>query len=319
MTKFVIDTENDFLSIDGNKFELIEVEVAGNKYLICETELKALQSVNLSVFDYPINLTIDVDDETGFDTYLFHKLSISKSNNFMVFDFECSQPNKYWEGTWGLSTFLAALSDSVKTDGSATVELMYLDGDWKELTIRFVTDKNFNFKSQIEEYSTILKRLIRDTELTLAGGAVWRKEYETTESLFCTEILYPLLRKMGYIDVRYTHGKKEYGKDFTFSEQTKFGNLRHFGLQAKAGNLRGNVNADIDEIIGQLNDAFGMPYHEVSANENRQISTFIVAISGQYTENAKEKIINKIPKHFLGSVYFIDRDKIIELVEKYWR
>jgi hypothetical protein len=124
---------------------------------------------------------------------------------------------------------------------------------------------------------------------------------------------------MGYIDVRYRHGTKEYGKDFTFSEQTKFGNLRHFGLQAKAGNLRGNVNADIDEIIGQLNDAFSMSYHEISANETRQISTFIVAISGQYTDNAKDKIIQKIPRHFLGSVYFIDRDKTIELIEKYWK
>lgn len=62
-----------------------------------------------------------------------------------------------------------------------------------------------------------------------------------------------------------------------------------------------------------------MSYHEVSANENRQISSFIVAISGQYTDNAKEKIIQKIPKHFLGSVYFIDKDKTLELIERYWR
>lgn len=319
MTNFVIDVENDFLSIDGHEFELIEIEVAGKKLLICETELKSLSLINISVADYPINLTIDIDNETGFDTYLFHKLSVSKLNDFMIFDFECHQPNKYWKDTWGLSTFLASLSDSVKTDGNGKVELMYLDDDWKELTIRFAFDKDFNFKERIGGYSKILMKLIKETELTLSGGAVWRKEYEINESLYCTDILFPLFRKMGYIDVRYRHGIKEHGKDFTFSEQTKFGNLRHFGLQAKAGDLKGNVNADIDEIIGQLNDAFGMSYHEVSANETRQISTFIVAISGRYTDNAKEKIIQKIPKHFLGSVYFIDRDKTFELIEKYWK
>lgn len=228
---------------------MIEIEVAGKKSLISEIELKSLTLINLSIAYYPMNLTIDINNETGFDTYLFRKLSISKSNDFMNFDFECRQPNIYWEGTWGLSTFLASLSDSIKTDGNAKVKLMYLDDDWKELTIRFTVDKDFKFKEKIDGFSKILKRLIKETELTLSGGAVWRKEYEIKESLYCTDILYPLLRKMGYIDVRYRHGTKEYGKDFTFSEQTKFGNLRHFGLQAKAGNLRGNVNADIDEII----------------------------------------------------------------------
>jgi hypothetical protein len=57
------------------------------------------------------------------------------------------------------------------------------------------------------------------------------------------ELVYPLLRRMGFLLVRYTHGKKEYGKDFTFSENTPFGTHRHYGLQAKAGNISGGVNA----------------------------------------------------------------------------
>ena len=124
---------------------------------------------------------------------------------------------------------------------------------------------------------------------------------------------------MGFLDVRYTHGIKEYGKDFTFSELTKFGNLRHYGMQVKAGNMRGNVNADIDEILGQLDDAFGLPYYEISANEERRINTFIIAISGNFTDNAKEKIANKIPNNLKGSVYMIDKEKIWELIERYWK
>lgn len=42
----------------------------------------------------------------------------------------------------------------------------------------------------------------------------------------------------GIVFVCSTHSKKEYGKDFTFSEITLFGGYRHYGLQAKAGDIR---------------------------------------------------------------------------------
>jgi hypothetical protein len=124
---------------------------------------------------------------------------------------------------------------------------------------------------------------------------------------------------MGFLFVRYTHGKKEYGKDFTFSDVTPFRNLRHYGLQAKAGDISGGVNAAIDELLGQLEDAFSMPYCEIGSKEQRFISTFVIAISGNFTENAREKIVEKMPKGCIGSVYFLDRERITELVERYWR
>ena len=124
---------------------------------------------------------------------------------------------------------------------------------------------------------------------------------------------------MDFLDVRYTHGTQEFGKDFTFSELTSFGNLRHFGMQVKTGNMNGKVNADIDEILGQIEDGFSIPYYEISANEKRRINTFVVAISGNFTNNAKEKIANKINPILSGSIYMLDRDKIWELIERYWK
>ncbi len=136
--------------------------------------------------------------------------------------------------------------------------------------------------------------------------------------LFCREILEPLLRRMNFLFVRYTHGRKEYGKDFTFSENTSFGGLRHYGLQAKAGSVSGGVNAQIDELIGQVEDAFSMPFYELGSTDKRFISTFVVAISGHFTENAREKIVEKIPGTLLGSIWFLDRTRINELIERYW-
>ena len=317
-TKYIIDIDTNSLIIDGKEFEIIDIDFINKQSIICETDVKSLYDIFFTILDYPLSLTFNVISKTGFDTLLFEELSIIRNDSSLYFDFKCSQPNKYWEGSWGLSTFLTAISDLVSNSTTAKVEWLSVDGNYKELTIRFTVNDEFNFKEKLDELTLKLKGFIKQTELLLLG-IVWRKEFETNEKLYCTDLLYPLLRKMGYIDVRFTHGTQEYGKDFTFSEQTKFGNLRHFALQAKAGNIRGNVNSQIDEIIGQLDDAFSMPYHEISANETRHISTFIVAISGQFTDNAKDKIIEKIPKHYRGSVYFIDRDKTIELIEKYWK
>lgn len=311
-----LNKETGTLTIGDKIFELDEF---GNDS-IWEVELHELQSLNFTIDTFMEDLVVQTFSNDGFGTHLFHDLEFFKSQNSIMFVLTCRQPNKYLEGQFGLSTLLVTLADLVKEspDFQLAPEALNIEDDWKSLAITFTVDKDFEFKTVLEKYAKLLLDLIKRTKLILSG-MVWRKEYETDEKLFCTEILFPLLRKMDFIDVRFNHGVREYGKDFTFSEATKFGNLRHFAIQAKAGNLRGNVNSDLDEILGQLNDAFTMPYYEVSANESRVISTFIIAISGHFTENAKDKLIQKIPQSFKGCVYLLDRDKILELIERFWK
>lgn len=311
-----IDEENGIVEINEKTFEIEGYDAQ----LICEIDLLALKEIDFLISEFKDNITFRTHSSDGFGSYLFHELEFCKSDDIIVFAFICNQPNKYWEGQWGLSTILSTLADIVKDsiDLEVQYESLNIEDDWKYLEITFTIDYDFNIGEVLSKYSKILIEAIKRTELTLSG-AVWQQEYETNEKRFCTELLFPLLRKMGFTDVRYNHGVKEYGKDFTFSELTKFGNLRHYGLQAKAGNMRGNVNSDIDEIIGQLNDAFSMPYHEISANETRNISTFLIAVSGRFTDNAKEKIVQKIPPLFRSNTLLLDKDKIMELIEKYWK
>lgn len=311
-----IDKVNNELHYQEKVFELDEFK---NLYT-CDIDIKELMNLSFSPKTFIEDLIFQSHSSDAFGTYLFYDIELYKTNDEIEMVFACRQPNKYWEGKYGLSTLLVTLSDVVKDsfEFNFDPESLEIEDDWKNLEISCKIDEDFLFSDVIEKYTNLIKEMIRKTELILSG-AVWRKEYETDEKLFCTDIIFPLLRKMDFIDVRFSHGIREYGKDFTFSEITKFGNLRNFAIQAKAGNLRGNVNAQIDEIIGQLNDAFTMPYYEVSANESRNISTFIIVISGHFTENAKEKIIQKIPQQFKGCVYLIDRDKILELIEKYWK
>ena len=197
---------------------------------------------------------------------------------------------------------------------------MEVEDDWKGITLQRVLAKGDSIHGSILSAARELSELLQHAEVALAGIQYGNQEYLTAEDLFCRELLYPLLRRMGFLFVRYTHGKREYGKDFTFSELTAFGTHRHYGLQAKAGDVKGGVNAAIDELLGQLQDAFAMPSTELRSKEPRYIySTFIVAISGSFTENAREKIVEKIPNGLLGSVFFLDRDRLTELVERFWK
>lgn len=311
--KIVKDEGDISVEINGQ-----EVEVLG-----CEDNNILVECEYLDIKDLVINkisdeLTIKFRDTKGFETYLFYEAEISVNDKEAFVVYECHEYNKYWEGKWGLSSFLSTVRDEVPNFENIEIIDFDLEDAWKHFILRIkYPNKDDSVEKCINETSTLIKALIRQAEIKL-DGFDWKGDYETDESLFCLNVLHPLLRRMGFVSVRYTHGNKEYGKDFTFSEQTPFGILRHYGLQAKAGNISGGVNSDIDELIGQVNDAFSMPYHEISANEERYITTFIIAISGRFTENAKDKISQKIPKGLIGSVLFLDKDSIFELIEKYW-
>lgn len=312
MIELTEQEEEYHVTVAGRDIDILD---AGDDYVLAECDLDNLHGV--SVHSFPEKLTIEVRSQDGFGTYFFHELRISGHDSGIALEFVCHTPNKYWEGRFGLATFIDAISKQVNHFDNFEVTNLEIEDDWKEISISRILSLGDPLEPAILHAAAELKQLLNTAEIAL-GGIEWKAEYVTDEDLFCRELLLPLLRRMGFLFVRYTHGKKEYGKDFTFSEVTPFGNHRHYGLQAKAGNVSGEVNSQIDELIGQLNDAFSMAYYELGSKEQRYISTFVIAISGLFTENAREKIVEKIPKGIIGSVYFLDRYRISELIERYW-
>lgn len=180
---------------------------------------------------------------------------------------------------------------------------------------------SFNLSENINEalkYTfTSLPKIEQELE-KLINESIWNDDFIKDEPKFSKELILPLLRKMKFDNVIYNHGKKEYGRDFFFSEINKFHEPVYYGMQVKAGDVSGRVNSEIDMLIGQMNDAFSMPFYVLGNQNPYYISSFIIAISGKFMENAKEKIIHKIPKELLGNVYFWDKEKILELIEKNW-
>jgi hypothetical protein len=265
---------------------------------------------------FPRGLTVHSAD--AFGTFLFHEAAIYREHNGrLVVEHICHQPNKYWEGTWGLAKLLGAIEGQITFLPDVNIGEVDLEDDWKRLTVRIPLDEG-PASQALHKTAETLKRMMREAEIALAGMK-WKSEYAKDERAFCDEVLAPLLRRMKFISVRYTQGVREYGKDSTFSELTPFGVLRHYGLQAKAGDISGEVNSAIDEIVGQADDAFKMPYYDIGSTDPRYISGFIVAISGRFTANAKEKIVHKIPRGLHGSLLFLDREAIIELIDRHWK
>ena len=307
-------TDDDIKAlISGKVFEITD---ASDDFILVECDFADL--ANEAAQPLPEGLVIEIRSEDGFGTYFFHELELTGETHGVALAFRCHTPNKYWEGKFGLATFLAAMRDQAGHHDNWEVTQIELEDDWKGVTLKRVVAKGDPLQGSILAAAADLQALIHAAEVALSG-LVWKDEYATNEDHFCRELLYPLLRRTGFVFVRYTHGKREYGKDFTFSELTPFGHYRHYGLQAKAGDISGGVNAAIDGLLGQIADAFAMPYYEVGSKEPRFISTFVIAISGKFTENAREKIVEKIPKGVIGSVYFLDREYITELVERYWK
>jgi hypothetical protein len=266
----------------------------------------------------PDDLVLAVQEETGFGTGLFYNVWLTAGPEQETrIHFLCDEPNKYWEHRFGLSTLLKYIADQVAFHDGWEVEDVDVSEDWKQLYLAASLPDHDTFGASIGAAAQEVVAMIREAELAL-GGMAWRSEYEQDESLFCTDILGPLLRRMGFLSVRYTHGTKEFGRDFTFAEATRFGNFRHFGLQAKAGNISGGANSAVDELVGQVADAFALPFYGVGSGDAHYISELVIAISGRFTENAKEKIVAKVSPSLLGSIYFLDRESILELVERHW-
>jgi hypothetical protein len=307
--------ENDNLAvlISNKEIEILDV---GEDHVLAQCSLSDLAHEQCQRL--PDGLALEIHSEDGFGTFFFHEVELSEAPDGMIMAFRCHTPNKYWEGKFGLATFISSIREQIGHHDNWKITQIELDDDWKGITLESTVALGDPIEASIRAAASTLKLILHSAEIALSG-LPWSDEYAEKEDSFCRELLQPLLRRMGFLFVRYPHGKREYGKDFTFSELTPFGHHRHYGLQAKAGDVSGGVNASIDELLGQIADAFAMPYYELGSKDPRFISTFIIAISGRFTENAREKIVEKMPKGLIGSVYFLDRERITELVERYWK
>ena len=104
-----------------------------------------------------------------------------------------------------------AIRDEVSHCDEIAVEDIDLEDDWKLLVLGSSIDAQRPIGEQIREKAKLIREVMGTAEISLEGMR-WRPDYEINESLFCTEVLSPLLRRMGFVSVRYLHSVREYGR-----------------------------------------------------------------------------------------------------------
>ena len=180
--------------------------------------------------------------------------------------------------------------------------------------IEFITFlKSNSLESLIESAYDLSDRIRRMIENSLGAEDIPNQ----SEASFTQGTFIPLLKKLGFEDVVYYHGSREFGRDVIFSRQTEFGIPEYWAAQVKLGNVSGKVNSYLDLIVKQAEEAFKIPLFDIRTKSKIWISKFVVAITGRYTENAVEKICQKIESSALrNNILFLDGETLYDLRDR---
>jgi len=236
--------------------------------------------------------------------------------------FEDGGTRKYWDGKVGFSHYMetkkAIVEERQKEDGDITLDSY--DDDGAYIFLNFSTEIGCNTCEEAVQISEQIVNEIEGAAELRIGVEMFKITDVNNEKEFTLRVVLPILRKLGFSNVKYNHGTREYGKDIVFSRLTEFYEVEHWAAQVKFGDIRGGVNSDIDELFSQIEDAFKMPFYDVYTKTRVRPSKICVIISGKFTENAIEKICEKIESHAIrNNVLFLDGARIDSLCEKFRR
>ncbi|MCI5504383.1 MAG: hypothetical protein MR410_09955 [Eubacterium sp.] len=312
----------------------------------CEYEEEVLVSFLIDEEEYlngedrpiiPVSILKKIElDDLPYDVEI--EICESKNDNHIVVDapayfkrigekkfyvrYEEVIPRKYWDGPIGLKLYMETkrniVQERFKEIGDVSLE--YYEDEGNYISLYYCCEME---PDSVEILLNDIKQLYEEvdgaTEITLGLPFPKIKECEK-ESEFTIRILLPLFRKLGFVNVKYNHGNREFGKDITFARRTEFDDYEYYGVQVKYGDVSGGAHGEINELIIQAKDAFSMPYYDVYSRNKVFVSKVIIAVSGKYTQNAVEKIIEGIHDYPLkNNIIFLDREKIESLMSKYIR
>lgn len=131
-------------------------------------------------------------------------------------------------------------------------------------------------------------------------------------------VLVPLLRVMGYEDVRpvESHGQGELGRDILpFRKQNEFGMMEYLAIQAKAVKIHGKATVqegNAAELLNQALTAFRVPFVDPADHEQKRIDRFLIVTNNGITSDARTSIEAGMEKN--RKIVFIDGWKLSELI-----
>ena len=235
-------------------------------------------------------------------------------------EFEDGGTRKYWDGDVGFKVWMeakrASIEEQEKEVGDIHFESYDDDGAYIWLTYSAEIETEY-VESLVQLAEQIVDEVEGAAELRL-GGRLLKARDQKNEAEFTVRVVLPILRKLGFANIKYNHGKREYGRDIVFARMNEFQELEHWAAQVKYGDVDGGAGSEIDKLISQADDAFKMPFYDIYTRQQQRICKLVIIASGRFTENAIEKICGKIESHSLrNNLVFIDGDKIETLAERF--
>ena len=304
------------LDIDGENFDFED-----DNLVVVPVSILAKQKVE----DFPKGIELELCDSFDDNMVVVHniptRISLMDKNEFRV-SFDETITRKYWDGPIGLKLWMETRRDIIvdrnKNLNDITLDGYDDDGVYISLTYSCKIVAT-TFDDLIHAIDQISNELDGATDIAL-GSPFEKIENCKKESDFTVKILLPLFRNLGFSNVKYNHGNKEYGKDITFARRSEFDEYEYYGVQVKYGDISGGTIGEINGLITQATDAFKMPFYDVYSRNKVRISKLIIAISGKFTQNAIEKIVDGITDFPIkNNIIFIDGEKIQTLLERYRR
>lgn len=302
------------IALNGEDLEYVET----NRFLLPKSLLG-----QLAVQEIPESVGFEICVRVESGTIIIDSVPMTierVGTNLARVHFEDSGRRKHWDGEVGFSTIMEAKRETIKEReaGAKDIRLIDYSDDRDYIFLRYDADIPATRLSDVVEIAEQIVEEIEGAAAIRVGINLPTAEHAQDERDFTLHIVLPILRRVGFSNVRYNHGKREFGKDVTFARVTELGDMEYWGAQVKFGNISGGARSDIDEIIAQAEDAFSMSFYDIYSRQKQSISKLAIIVSGKFTENAIEKICEKIERHSLkNNLVFVDADKIATLKTRF--
>jgi hypothetical protein len=119
----------------------------------------------------------------------------------------------------------------------------------------------------------------------------------------------PLFKEKGFLDVRYTGGNEEHGRDVTLYDFDRFGNREDIAAQVKVGDI-GGVNVT-RTVINEAIAAYENPFVDSFCHQTKQIHVLYVITSGKITVYSANEIKNALAHY--PRIYFLNGANVLDM------
>lgn len=136
------------------------------------------------------------------------------------------------------------------------------------------------------------------------------------EAEFRQKWIAPFLAKLGYTQIRHTHGAGEQGKDFFFAEPDKFGHLRFHAVQVKRGKI-GAGEHELQNLYNQVDRCFKVTIKDHKNADRQRISSVYIMTDGTISDKAREYITEHFRLERYGENVFLLDGETLDNLERH--